>query len=288
MVAFSWSRLLSAGLLVMALSACGSSNSSHYELPNPEPLKEVAAEPIEGTAYIDSVNELFRIPDSVNKAMYRVTLDCMVQRGFPARSLYPFPHNQSLGVGEGFTVEVAREHGYAYPKQANQPTEEDFAGIPDEELRALHTRLDQSGEVAGSEGCLNIAQSKVIGSDDDYRVLFYSQKNLLGYTNGTTFDARLSAKEEEWAVCMQDRFHRNASEGMTLYVIEAEKAENSHELAIEDATCRETVGYSTYYRDVMNGYMKQFLDDNQGLVENVTQVKKKADERAVNILNSIS
>jgi hypothetical protein len=206
----------------------------------------------------------------------------MTERGFPnykvpaGKTEIPLLLQADL---EPLTVADARARGYEERySAATTALEEQSRTMSEAEMQALYG-------TEGKGGCMQEAARAVFGSEESYETIRKVNVTAIHYLNNDAIFKDLGPATEKWAQCMKERF----GGGYTTPVMAREQYrqnnQDTHELAINDATCREATGLDAEQRKIAIAYLSSFLEKEQGLIEQVTTSQKTAEENAQKILN---
>ncbi|MDO5750559.1 MAG: hypothetical protein Q4P78_05080 [Rothia sp. (in: high G+C Gram-positive bacteria)] len=232
---------------------------------------------------VQKVDELTDYPEALRLAWQKGLKDCMAKKGFTPQGEYYMPYNatvrSTLPPGE-LTIEEARQYGYSNPAAQAQKAKEQQSTITEEEIRALRGY----GEENQNNSCEYIVSIKIFGDIDLADTLFTADKHLLPYAEAAGMSDELIHIYMDWAQCMKDKYQLPyKAPDEIFYTYRA--AEIPANIPVADATCREQVNYEDRVMELLNAYMTSFLEDNQALIERITQAKKNAEENAPKILD---
>lgn len=277
-----------AGALALVLSGCGTSHVIDKEAEQPEIGITAAAQP--DSQAVEKINTLFGMTPVVQQAKEAAIAQCLQAQGLaweirPSSGSYDIRSDLSP---KPLSVEEAQEHGY---QALSANPEQTLPDIDDAAWAAYMGNSDKgsvsvegiSGSIA-ADGCLAQSYEAVFGSAEA-GVLFESGiSNLpLSYLNAATQDSRITELDKQWSTCMKNQHNVDIA---TPDLASIDTSMDSHQLAIYDAQCRQTVKYEEVTTDVLNAYMTTFLADQEGIIDQLTRAKQTAEKNAPAILNS--
>ena len=268
---------------VLTLTACSVSPSaqpSQGSISKPQAIK--AATVVDHQA-VQKVDELTDYPEALRLAWQKGLRDCMTKKGFTPHGEYYMPYNatvrSTLPPGE-LTIEEARQYGYSNPEAQKLAAEERESTITEEEIRALRGY----GEENQSNSCEYIVSTKIFGDIDLADTLFTADKHLLPYAEAAAMSDDLIRIYMDWAQCMNNKYQLPYKAPDEIFY-EYRGSQIPADIPVADATCREQVNYEDRVMELLNSYMTSFLENNQALIERITQAKKNAEENAPKILD---
>ncbi len=238
----------------------------------------------------EKVNNLFSISPAAHQAQQKALANCMQEKGF---SWTPQESPQSFDVRSLYqppllTPEDAETYGYQTPS-----LELESAGTfpqSEEAMRAYggdpekgSVSVDGVSGAIAKDGCLATSYEKVFGSAEA-GVLFTSGiSNVpLPYVSEASLEGASYKKAlEEWRSCMKNKYQVDIATP-DLAVIDTSM--DSKTLAIYDANCREEANFETAVEEDLDAYLTTFLEEEAGLIDQITQAKRTAEENAPKIL----
>ncbi len=268
--------------LTLVLSSCASGQPSADSSASANPEKAYSASKSPDSQAIEKVENLASLSDNVARAYQRSLSRCMAERGFPnykvpAGETEP-PLLQTAGF-EPLTVADARTRGYKERwSLVTAELEEQSRTMSDAEMQALHG-------TEGKGGCQQEATRAVFGSEESRAIIKKVNVTAVRYLNNDAIFKDLEPATEKWAQCMKERFGGDYTSPDMAREQYRQNNQDTHELAINDATCREATGLDAEQRKMAIAYLSSFLEKEQGLIEQVTTAKKTAEENARKILS---
>lgn len=277
-------RTLAGALLplTLLLSSCASGQPSADSSASANAEKAYSASTSPDSQAIEKVENLASLSDNVVRAYQRSLSQCMAERGFPN---YKVPAGETeipllLSVGfEPLTVADARARGYEERSSlVTAELEEQSRTMSDAEKQALDG-------TEGKGGCRQEATRAVFGSEESRATIKKVYVTAVHYLNNDAIFKDLGPATEKWAQCMKERFGGDYTTPDMARLQYRQNNQDTHELAINDATCREATGLDAEQRKMAIAYLSSFLEKEQGLIEQVTTIKKTAEENARKILS---
>ena len=206
----------------------------------------------------------------------------MTERGFPNYKVpageTEIPLLQTAGF-EPLTVADARTRGYKERYSlVTAELEEQSRTMSEAEMQALNG-------TEGKGGCQQEATRAVFGSEESRAIIKKVNVTAVRYLNNDAIFKDLEPAAEKWAQCMKERFGGDYTSPDMAREQYRQNNQDTHELAINDATCREATGLDAEQRKMAIAYLSSFLEKEQGLIEQVTTAKKTAEENARKILS---
>ena len=268
--------------LTLLLSSCASGQPSGGSSASANAEKAYSASTNPDNQAIEKVENLASLSDNVARAYQRSLSQCMTERGFPnykvpAGETEP-PLLQTTGF-EPLTVADARTRGYKERwSLVTAELEEQSRTMSDAEMQALNG-------TEGKGGCQQEATRAVFGSEESRATIRKVYITAVHYLNNDAITKDLGPATEKWAQCMKERFGGDYTSPDMARLQYRQNNQDTHELAINDATCREATGLDTEQRKMAIAYLSSFLEKEQGLIEQVTTAKKTAEENARKILS---
>ena len=274
-------RIILAGLL--CFTACSASPSAQQPQDSSPTIQAIKAATVVDHQAVQKVDELTDYPEALRLAWQKSIRECMVKKGFPARDRYHMSYNNTvrgtLPPGP-LTVEDARQYGYSNPRAQRLAAEERESTVTEEEIRAL--RGDNAESIDSS--CQYITTVKLFGDVELAHTLFTAEKRIFPYAEAAAMSDGLGPIYTDWAQCMNDKYQLPFRTPDEIFY-EYRGSQIPADIPVADATCREKVNYEGRLNDLLNAYMTTFLEDNQALIERITQAKKNAEENAPKILD---
>lgn len=277
-------RTLAGALLplTLLLSSCASGQPSAGSSASANAEKAYSASTSPDSQAIEKVENLASLSNNVVRAYQRSLSQCMAERGFPN---YKVPAGETeirllLKAGlEPLTVADARARGYEeHSSLVTAELEEQSRTMSDAEMQALYG-------TEGKGGCRQDATRAVFGSEESYETIRKVNVTAVHYLNNDAIIKDLGPATEKWAQCMKERFGGDYTTPDMARLQYRQNNQDTHELAINDATCREATGLDAEQRKMAIAYLSSFLEKEQGLIEQVTTAKKTAEENARKILS---
>jgi len=169
----------------------------------------------------------------------------------------------------------------AYQRSLSQCMAE--RGFPNYKVPAGETEIPLL-QTAGFEP-LTVADARAFGSEESRAIIKKVNVTAVHYLNNDAIFKDLGPATEKWAQCMKERFGGDYTSPDMAREQYRQNNQDTHELAINDATCREATGLDAEQRKMAIAYLSSFLEKEQGLIEQVTTIKKTAEENARKILS---
>lgn len=277
--------LIATGALLVGCSA------GNKEAANTENKSQtiVAATQVD-TQALQKIDQLFSLTPTQYEAQQKALTSCMASRGFTytpssrqnQRSL------RSLISPSQLTLEQARSFGYQ--NQTSAPAEastgldapgamEAFSGTSDSKI------ISVEGIPGGvkEDSCIASAYSELFGSIETGVFFEGGSLNLpLPYLNAATDDPKTQELNAQWSTCMKNDYQR---EYESPSIIAKYPDQQTIDTATADAQCREKINYESQLLDIYNAYLTTFLNDNQDIIQQISDAKKLAEINAPKILN---
>lgn len=277
-------RALAGALLplTLVLSSCASGQPSADSSASANAEKAYSASKSPDSQAIEKVENLASLSDNVARAYQRSLSQCMTERGFPHHKAPAGEAETPLLLQadlEPLTVADARARGYEERYSlATTALEEQSRTMSDAEMQALNG-------TEGKGGCQQEATRAVFGSEESRATIRKVYITAVHYLNNDAIFKDLGPATEKWAQCMKERFGGDYTTPVMAREQYRQNNQDTHELAINDATCREATGLDAEQRKIAIAYLSSFLEKEQGLIEQVTTIKKTAEENARKILS---
>ena len=235
---------------------------------------------------VQKVDQLTEYPEPLVQAWQKSLRDCMASKGYTPRPYYrmrrPNYVRNTLPPGP-ISVEQARERGYDAPKSQKTlelEAAERNSPMTEEEMRA-YSGITFEGR---PQSCQYLTEVKLFGDSELAQYLFGAEKFILPYTQNAGVSNDMGYIYTDWAQCMNTKYQLSFRTPDEIFY-QYRDSDIPADLSIKDATCREQVNYEGRLNDLLNAYMTSFLEDNQALIERITQAKKNAEENAPKILD---
>ena len=273
-----------ASLLLLSLTACSAQESSQEET---QEVQIKAADQVDSQA-IEKVNTLFTLSPTAQQAQEAALAQCMTARGqtwvsssaklpYDVRSqLDPSPLSLAQAQAEGYS-----SHNYSQTQSLPNLTEEAMLIYMGDPSQGSISVEGVPGSIAAN-GCLAESYTRVFGSAESGVFFESGILNLtLPYVNAVIHDSRSQELDQAWSACMKEE------EGIEIASPALATIDTSlgpHQMAVADAQCREQVNYEEKTREILNSYLTTFLAENEGLIDQLTEAKKTAEQNAPEIL----
>ena len=216
-------------------------------------------------------------PESISQVYTREIQTCLSSQGISntPESELKLPEYISLRdllKPKPLSIEQARNYGYIDKTSSNLKKEQETPILDEKVKIALYG--DGSSKESYDSACVARSAANVFGSIELHDSFVNFPKRAYSYVKEVANDKSLDELNSLWSQCMKDK-----------YGLEYEYPQNagSQELAIQDASCRENVMYEEKYTAVINSYLTTFFEKEQGLLENVAQARKNAENKANNL-----
>ncbi|MDO5750476.1 MAG: hypothetical protein Q4P78_04630 [Rothia sp. (in: high G+C Gram-positive bacteria)] len=274
----SWGAILIG--LVAGCAAPQPTQSENITLHSSESISP-AGQSQRGAA--DKVNELTRTPEIVNTSYQKASRECMVSKGYEARSEYYFPHIvkvRSLVIPRPLSTETARSSGYGTLPGKTKGSDTGYE-MSNEESTAFYG--DGSDDF---QPCQDKVLNELFGPRDVWEYYVTLEDYLIPYVNAFVSSEQSRKINEDWSQCMAEKSYSFAGPGVAM--MQTYNTPEAQEVAIADALCREQIRYEERISEGLDVYMTTFLQDNPALIERVSQARKNAEQNAPKMLNGAS
>ncbi|MDO5749681.1 MAG: hypothetical protein Q4P78_00560 [Rothia sp. (in: high G+C Gram-positive bacteria)] len=268
--------------LSVALVGCSASVPSSTSSSSDGPV--VPATQVDDQAVL-KVDKLVAFSDVERKAYNKAAQDCMVQHGHAPRENYPELSLRSvrqLVIPRALSVEEARTYGYISSTEQKRG-ENGTHSVREVELSEAEYKDFAAGSEGQDNSCQAQALTRVYGNEELWKNYMILDSYILPYVSAYLDSSSYSGINRQWSECMKSKSYDYSSPGAAIR--SATNAKNTQELAIADTQCREGVKYEENLHEGLNAYMTTFLNENQGLMDQVAQAKKNAEANAPKILD---
>lgn len=239
------------------------------------------------------IDQLFSLTPTQQDAKNKAISKCMESKGFTYQlaTIYKDFSVRSLIMPEELPLSEARTYGYNAPSEA-QLAEKNSAGSleADGAQEALQGSIeDQPLSVEGipggirKGGCLATAYEELFGSAEAGIIFEGGTINLpLPYINAAMMSQAQENLDAKWSACMKEE--HNLDFPTPSSVLEFQENQTI-EKATADAQCREKTQYEEELKNIHLPYLTAFLNDQQNLIQQITDAKKAAETNAPKILS---
>lgn len=278
---------IAAGTLLLG---CSSANDKTANSADSSPDQAIVAAAQTDHQAIQKIDQLFSLTPTQHEAKQKALISCMASKGF----IYTpsSPQNQlsirSLITPAELPLAEARSSGY---QSQTSSTAEGATGLDTPEAMEAFSGSHDS-KVISVEGvpggikedsCIATAYTELFGSAETGVFFEGGSLNLpLPYINAAMADSKTQNLNEQWSTCMKDEY---SLEFETPSIISKYPEQQTIEVATADAQCREKINYESQLLDINNSYLTTFLDDNQDIIQQISDAKNLAETNAPKILN---
>lgn len=229
---------------------------------------------------VEKVNQLFNISTNTRALLEEEIFQCMSDKGlaYEKKIIVSSDYNvRDYMLPKPLTLENARSNGYSseslYLEQNQLPADTSssmFEALNGTENGDVISVAGVSGKIR-SDGCLAKAYTEVYGSPEAGVLIEAGGSSLpIPYLNAAHLDQSLIELDDRWSQCMEKDFSLNF-ENPDFTNISPESG--TIEVAVADATCRETVEYEKNVHQTMNAYLTTFLQDNENIIAEINDIK---------------
>lgn len=277
--------IIATGALLVGCSA-GNKEAADTENKN---QTIVAATQVD-TQALQKIDQLFSLTPTQYEAQQKALTSCMASRGFTytpsnrqnQRSL------RSLISPSQLSLDQARSFGYQ--NQTSVLTEVstglDAPGAMEAFSGTSNSKIISVEGVPGGvkeDSCIASAYSELFGSTETGVFFEGGSLNLpLPYLNAAASDPRTQELNTQWSACMKNDYQL---EYESPSIIAKYPDQQTINIATADAQCREKINYESQLLDIYNAYLTTFLNDNQNLIQQISDAKKLAETNAPKILS---
>lgn len=278
-------------MLILTLNGCASNqqqNITNSQSSNEQPI--TAAQTID-TQALQKVDQLFTLSPTENDAKQRAIQKCMAQKGFTyiAQPMSSSSIRNQVSP-QPLTLEDARSYGYQKPStaskaEANAQSQAEAPGFDTAYGGTEDSKLISVEGIPGGvreDGCLAAAYQELFGSAETGVFFEGGTLNLaLPYLNAARFDPAQEELDKKWSECIKTDY---SLDYQTPDLASISIGADAQKIATADAQCREKVNYEQVLQNSLNAYLTTFLNDNQNIIQQLSDAKKTATENAPKIL----
>lgn len=239
---------------------------------------------------MQKIDQLFSLSSTQYEAKQKAIKECMASKGFiytPNTSQAQRSLRSFIGPAE-LSLDQARSVGYqnqssTVPELATGLEKpgamEAFSGTPDSKT------ISVEGIPGGvkEDSCIASAYADLFGNVETGVFFEGGSMNLpLPYLNAAAVDTKMQELNKEWANCMEND-HSLKFESPA--IIAQYPDQQTIDTAVADAQCRQKTNYETELLSINNSYLTTFLNNNQDIIQQISDAKKVAETNAPAILN---
>lgn len=282
--------LAALGLSFLLLTACGNTQENTSTADIEQTAAKITPASAPDSQAIQKIDQLFSLSATQQDAKNRALSTCMAGKGFiytPAQPTASFSI-RSLISPAPLTLEQARARGYTDPQTQHKNTTSglEAPGATEAFMGSADAKTISVEGIPGGikeDGCLAAAYQQLFGNIEVGIFFEGGTLNLpLPYINAAMEDPQVAQLDQEWSTCMTENHQISLDTPSLIF-----KQPNlmTLETAVADAQCREKINYENRLTSITNGYLTAFLNDQQNLIQQITDAKKTAEINAPKILS---